>query len=96
MLSELYDKTIAFAIIKFRDAVYAFYYSIYMSLNATWTFETIESKSKALTIGSAIGYLASEALLSGSFVGDLFGFFTKLGILGRATGWMGKKFTEDK
>lgn len=65
-------------------------------MNVPQTFETIESKSKVLTIGSAIGYLTSEALLSGSFVGDLFGFFTKLGILGRATGWMGKKLTEDK
>ncbi len=67
-----------------------------MSFNVAWTFESIESKSKALTIGSAIGYLASEALLSGAFVGEVFGFFTKLGILGRATGWMGKKLTEDK
>jgi uncharacterized membrane protein (UPF0136 family) len=56
----------------------------------------MKSTSKALTIGSAIGYLASEALLSGAFLGEVFGFFTKLGILGRATGWMGKKITEKK
>ena len=59
-------------------------------------FESLEKKSQALTIGSAIRYLASEALLSGAFIGDVFGFFTKLGILGRATGWMGRKFSEDK
>ena len=49
-----------------------------MAIDVAGGFETLETKSKTLTLGSAVGRVLSDALGFPALAGDIFGFFTKL------------------
>lgn len=63
-------------------------------MNIPQWFETLQKKSGMVAVWGAVWLLLNEAFLASVFVGDVFGFFTKLGLLGRATGWVGKKVSQ--